>query len=396
MQQISNFLNIKLLQIGEESFSVLFFLVNLLFPLLAVFFLSFLLKWIFSSIAAADERQSQDARSKKEKRGPVFRFINILTAIAIAVIVLRLLILLLSFRQMLAVFTTPFFTNDKMKFSFFTIILFIVLLYVANVCSKFTVRITKTYLMNYLKLKNKNTISMIIRYSVLTAIMFIGFPFIGIDIGSLAIILGALGFGIGFGLQDLIANFISGVTINASQIITEGDRIVILDIEGTVQQIRMLNTVVRNLTGDELIVPNRYIVSNPVHNYTYSDPFFYIHCSVSVSYSSDLHLVEKVMKKAAESLPYRVADQEIYFRVKAFMDSGIGLSVYVRISNVSDKYAATSDLHMKVWELFNEHGIEIPFPQLDLHLRSRVQNLEEKSIVPNAKTGKETAPQQML
>ncbi len=375
MNEVFDFFTYPLITIGDRSFDLVYILVQLILPVVLVFVLSKVLrKMIFvfagSGKKAKTDEDLEEKKNVREKHRMIFRAINILSSISLFIIAFRFLILLLSLKQISSVFTEPFYSSGNLELSFLTFIQIIVLVYLANLCAKVFSSLFKKYTTRFIKHKNVSIVHILIRYGILVFIILIGLPIVGIDVGTLNIILGALGFGIGFGMQDLVGNFISGITIGSSRIISEGDRIVIGDIEGRVQQVNILTTVVRNLGGDELIVPNKHITGNPVHNYTHSDKIYTVHGSVEVSYHSDLHLVGRLMVDAAKSLSYRDEESEIFYRVKSFENSGIKVAVYVSIKDVSNRYAAISDLNLKIWELFRQHDIQIPFPQMDLHVKS--------------------------
>ncbi len=379
MDKISAFFDFTILSIRGEVFTVEFFIIHLIIPLVLLLVLSRLFRHIILLIAGNDNgKASRDSHISHTKGKGIrtrydiaLKVIHTITLIIVIVIVVRLLLLLLSLRNIVEIFTTPFFTNGNITISFLNIVQIIILLYIANSLSKIGMQVSQRYVIQHVTIKNKNSLGILIRYGVFTIVIFVGLPFIGIDIRSLNLVFGALGFGIGFGLQDVVGNFISGISMNTSRVINEGDRVLVMDIEGTVEHINMLHTVIRNLSGDELIIPNKYLTNNPVQNYTHSDRIFYINCKVQVSYQSDLYMVEKVMKEAAETMPYRETGKDMFFRVQKFADSGIKVAIYVCIRDVKDRYQVSSDLHIKVWELFKKYAIEIPYPQLDMLLKNK-------------------------
>ena len=381
MDNISTFFDFEILHIRGEVFTIEFFIINLIIPLILTLIFSILVKRVVYLIANNDplyrkqklhtKKNQSHANVVRTRYDVTLRVIKTVTLVIVIVIIIRLLLLLLSLRKIVSVFITPFFNSGNISISFFSIIQIIVLLYIANTVSKLSMQVLQHYIIQHFRIKNKNSVSMLIRYCTFTMVIFIGLPFIGIDIGSLNLLFGAFGFGIGFGLQDIVGNFISGISMNTSQVINEGDRVLVMNNEGIVEQINLLHTVIRNLSGDELIIPNKYLTNNPVQNYTHSDKIFYVSCKVQVSYQSDLHVVEKVMKEAAESINSRIKEQEMFFRVQEFADSGINVAIFVCIRDVKERYQVSSDLHFKIWELFKQYAIDIPYPQLDILLKNK-------------------------
>lgn len=282
------------------------------------------------------------------------------------------------------IFTRPFFKSGKTSISVISIFLLFVLIYVSNFLSVQIKSIARE-LLGHQKRINARTVTMfssLLRYGSLFIAFLIGLPIIGIDISSLTVIFGALGIGIGFGLQDFIANYVAGISINLSNVISEKDRVIIDKVEGDVQKINLLNTVIRSVLQEELIVPNKLIVGQPIQNLSHSDSMLTIGTVVQVSYKSDLHKVQRVMEEAAYKLKYLYSYNHVWFRLRSFDDSGITVSVWVTITFAHEHFAAQSDLNMLVWKAFREHEIEIPFPQLDLHVKNAPPPLHTRHEKP--------------
>jgi potassium-dependent mechanosensitive channel len=132
-----------------------------------------------------------------------------------------------------------------------------------------------------------------------------GLSIIGIDLSALTVIFGVLGIGLGFGLQNVVSNFFSGLIIIITRPVKEGDRILVNGIEGTILQIRILATVINTLTNESIIVPNSKLVQESVHNFSFYDPSIIIKNDIGVSYSSDVDQVLSVLQGVAEGNPFR-------------------------------------------------------------------------------------------
>ncbi len=209
----------------------------------------------------------------------------------------------------------------------------------------------------------------LLRYGVMTIVFLIGLSVIGVNLSSITLIFGVLGIGIGFGLQNVVSNLFAGIIIILSRPIKEGDRIFVYNYEGTVVQVRVLSTVINTLTNETIIVPNALLVAEPVHNYSYSDRSIVIRNNIGVSYNTDLDAALKVLEEITSKNPYRDPDRKNNVRVKEFGASSIDIAVFTWIKEVSDKYDAHHWMNMETWRTFKEKGIEIPYSQIDLHIK---------------------------
>lgn len=205
---------------------------------------------------------------------------------------------------------------------------------------------------------------------IITAV--IGLSLIGINLSSLTVIFGVLGIGLGFGLQDVVANIFAGLVIVFSHPVKEGDRIVVGQLEGTVHEIKMIHTVVTTPTNETIIVPNSQITGSMMHNYSYDSPHIVMCTSVQVSYRSDIEQVRDILLEIARRNPYGlrgVPDREPRFHLWSFDDSGITLRLCTWIGNAQERIVAMTWTNMEIWRAFRHHGIEIPYPQMDVHLK---------------------------
>ena len=265
----------------------------------------------------------------------------------------------------------PFFTSGTTRISVVTIILLLPIFYLATWAGNSARRMLERGLLNRLNLDPSRRFSLVslVRYGVITLVVVIGLSIVGINLSSLAVIFGVLGLGIGFGLQGVVANLFAGIMIILSQPIKEGDRIHINDMEGDVRQIRVLYTVVNTIANETLIVPNRQIVENVVHNQSYEHPGIIVLTNVQVSYRSDLDDVREVLMEVGNRSGYRVPglDPRVIFR--SFDDSGITVSLAIPIGHATERHRTRSDTIVEIWRAFRDNGIEIPFPQMDLHVK---------------------------
>lgn len=217
------------------------------------------------------------------------------------------------------------------------------------------------------------TLSRITQYLILTIGVLISFNFVGINLSSLTVIFGLLSVGIGFGLQNVTSNFISGLIILFERPISVGDRVVVNEIEGDVTEINIRSTMVRTVNNIYIIVPNTEFVSKDVINYSHGDPSYRLDVSVGVSYGSDLDTVLKALKEVANANTkvMRKPDPEVH--LIEFGDSSWNMELRAWIPDVKDYPQVRNELNQAIVRTFRKYEVEIPFPQRDLHVRSSVK-----------------------
>lgn len=216
------------------------------------------------------------------------------------------------------------------------------------------------------------TLSRITQYIIITIGALISFQFIGIDLSGLAVIFGLLSVGIGFGLQNVTSNFISGLIILFERPISVGDRVTVSNIEGDVTEINIRSTKVRTVNNVSIIVPNSEFVSKDVINYSHGDPTYRLDINVGVSYGSDLDTVLKAMKEVADENKHVLQNPPPDVHLLEFGDSSWNMQLRSWIGDVKDYPQIRNELNKAIVRKFREYGIEIPFPQRDLHVRSSV------------------------
>lgn len=216
-------------------------------------------------------------------------------------------------------------------------------------------------------------IAQIVSNLVLIVGIFIVLENTGINLGALTIFAGAVGIGVGFGLQNIASNFISGLVILAERPIAIGDRVEVAGLAGQVELIRARSTVIRTNDNIAMIVPNSKFIEEPVTNWTYGDPRVRFRIPVGVAYGSDVNKVREALIAAGQSNPHVLRDPAPSVFLHKFGDSSIDFELVVWSSEMSHRPSRfKSDLNFAIEEKLREAGIEIPFPQRDLHIRSGV------------------------
>jgi len=221
----------------------------------------------------------------------------------------------------------------------------------------------------------RDSIKKLLHYSL----VFLGFLFAmslaGVELKNFAVLAGAFGIGIGFGLQNIVNNFVSGLILLFERPVKVGDMVVIDDVWGTVGKIGLRSTVVTTLDESEIIVPNSQLVAEKVTNWSLSSPLCRVSLPVGVAYGSDVPLVLRILVETGESHPSVLKDPPPSPLFQGFGESSLDFELRVWISDVRDRLRVRSDLCQEIDRRFRDAGVEIPFPQRDLHLRSVAGNI---------------------
>src|SRR5438309_2284142 len=228
-------------------------------------------------------------------------------------------------------------------------------------------------------------ISQIVANVVLFVGIFVVLENTGIHLAALTVFAGAVGVGVGFGLQNIASNFISGLVILAERPITIGDRVEVAGIAGQVQQIRARSTVIRTNDNIMMIVPNTKFIDSPVTNWTYGDRRVRFRIPVGVAYGSDVAKVSESLLAVAHENPHTLKDPAPGVFLEKFGDNSIDFKLMVWSSEMSARPSRyRSDLNFAIAQKFREAGIEFPFPQRDVHIRDGVLKVENVTAEANA------------
>jgi small-conductance mechanosensitive channel len=240
----------------------------------------------------------------------------------------------------------------------------------------FTGRIKRWFLRRFLKGSDadigvRQAVATIIRYCIVVLGSFIILQTAGIDLSALLLVAGGLGIGIGFGLQNAISNFTSGLIILFERPIKIGDRIDVGGVTGDVTNISLRATTIRTNDNIFILVPNSEFTDSRVTNWTYSDRDVRIWVPVGVSYSSDAEEVKKLLFEVAAEEPgvLKEPPPEVLFSEYAESSLNFNLLVWTR-EFITRPPVLRSRLNFAIQKKFREHGIQIPFPQRDLHIKS--------------------------
>jgi small-conductance mechanosensitive channel len=216
----------------------------------------------------------------------------------------------------------------------------------------------------------RDSIATLLHYALIVVGVFVGLSVFGVDLTNLALIAGALSVGIGFGLQNVVNNFVSGLILLFERPVRVGDVVVLGEDWGTVEKIGLRSTVIMTFNGSELIVPNGDLIAQRVTNWTLTSPKARLVLPVGVAYGNDPARVIEVLEGVARDYPLGLEEPAPMAVFTGFGESSLDFELRVWLGAFEQLLQARSELGAAVVRRFAEEGIEIPFPQRDLHLRS--------------------------
>ena len=218
-------------------------------------------------------------------------------------------------------------------------------------------------------------ISTPVRYALVSLGFLAAVSATGLSLDRFAILMGALGVGIGFGLQNVVNNFVSGLILLFERPVQVGDVVQLTDLHGRIERIGIRASIVRTWDGAEVVVPNGRLISDSLTNWTLSDRRRRLELEVGVAYGTDPERVIELITEVARSHPDVLADPVAVVLFLGFGDSSLDFSLRAWTSQYDEGLRIRSELAVAVNRVLADAGIEIPFPQRDLHLRSVAREL---------------------
>ncbi len=223
------------------------------------------------------------------------------------------------------------------------------------------------------------SISILVKYVIVTLGFFIAAGAAGMKLDNLAFIFGALGVGIGFGLQDIINNFISGLILLFERPIHIGDNISVGELEGVVRHIGIRSSIIQSYDRSEVVVPNSKLISNEVINWTLSNQMRRLEIQIGVAYGTDMEKAMKILEECAKEHKEVLDNPPPYVWFKEFNDSSIDFRLLFFYPRYDGGLTVRSEVAAAIVKAFNENGITIPFPQVDVHIQEALKK-EDKRI----------------
>ncbi len=220
----------------------------------------------------------------------------------------------------------------------------------------------------------------LIKIVLVSLALVIGLNTVGIDLTAFAVFSGAVGVGLGFGLQKIVSNFVSGIILLLEHSIKPGDVIEVGNTHGLVTALGGRYASVRGRDGKEYLIPNETLITNQVINWSYSSPLLRLDVAFGVSYASDLHQVRRLAIEAAQQTPRVLAAPSPVCHITEFGGSTINLLLRFWIGDPANGVRnVTGDVYLALWDSFREHGIELPFPQREIRITELPRRTQVRS-----------------
>ena len=224
----------------------------------------------------------------------------------------------------------------------------------------------------------RESVATLFGYTAFVIAILVGLGVGGVDMTKFAILAGALGVGIGFGLQNIVNNFVSGLILLFERPVRTGDFIAVGDSEGTVRKVRIRATEIQTLNNQNVIIPNSELISTHVTNWMLRDRYCRITVGVGVAYGSDTELVKRLLFEVVEEHPEAFGMEQtqapkpmVWFT--NFGDSSLDFEIKCYIQDVVRRYIVASEMRFNIDAKFREHGVTIPFPQRDVWFKDALR-----------------------
>ncbi len=218
-------------------------------------------------------------------------------------------------------------------------------------------------------------VARIIQYLFLFIGLLVLFQSVGLNLSTLTVLSGTIGIGLGFGMQNIIENFVSGIIILLERPIKVGDRIEMGSVSGDVMQISVRSTTIRTNSNITMIVPNSEFITSRVINWSHTDRLVRFEFPVGVSYKSDPNKVKLILLEVATEHTGVIKEPKPEVLFKGFGESSLDFELRVWTKTYTRfPLILKSELYYKIFDAFKAHGIEIPYPQRDLHIKEPLKN----------------------
>ena len=295
------------------------------------------------------------------------------------------------FRSLEDVIFSPFITRGSTEISIYKVLQVIVFVSIIVLLARASRRVLLSQILSKtpLDLGIQHAVATFTQYLVLAFGFLVGLPTFGINLSALSFLAGAVGVGVGFGLQNITNNFISGIIILFERPIKIGDRIEVGDVNGDVVHIAARSTTVRTNDNIAIIIPNSSFISANVINWSHGDSKVRFRVPVQVAYDSDIRLVEKLLMEVARDNENVLEDPPPRVIFKEFGESALKFELRVWSSRLLHRRGVLiSQLNFAIFEKFREQGVQIPYPRRDLHLKldARTSHDLQAAALPPSET----------
>ncbi|GAB4369488.1 MAG: mechanosensitive ion channel [Elainellaceae cyanobacterium] len=294
---------------------------------------------------------------------------------------------------------TPFLEFGGQAISLLWVIQLLLALVTVSIITRFVKSFLKYRLLAGLGIDdgNREAIATLISFGIGAVGYIIVLQATGFNLASLAVIIGGLGVGIGFGLQDITKNLLSGLTILIERKLRVGDFIEFDGIEGYIEEISIRSTVIHTLAGAEVVIPNSQLAEERITNWSYRDFKGRVEVSVGVAYGSDPVLVTETLLDAARALTDVLSEPSPKVIFDGFGDSALNFKLWIWTNRIDRRVIISSDLTFTIEYYLRQRGITIPFPQIDLWVKtphSLTDSNSRPEVTSSQGNGKESQPTQ--
>lgn len=276
------------------------------------------------------------------------------------------------------ILNTQLFTLSGRSVTISSIIFFFLIIVLTWIISKYIRSLIRDKFSDRFEAGTGHTIRRLTHYSIMIIGFIVAIDFIGFDLTSLAVVAGFLSVGIGFGLQNITSNFISGLILMFERPISVGDIVTVDDKIGTIEDIGLRATTVNTVDNIHVVIPNSKFVQETVTNWTRGDQKIRIRLSVGVAYGSDVEKVKDILFDIAKNVEGVLEEPEPQVVFQEFGGSSLNFEFRVWVATPRDRIKVSNRVNELINERFEEQDVEMPFPQRDLHVRSSVP-LETKN-----------------
>jgi potassium-dependent mechanosensitive channel len=268
-------------------------------------------------------------------------------------------------------------TFGKMSITPGNLLYFFVILIVTFAITRFISTIVQEGVMRPLKLSRgvPSAISLVIRYFIIVFGVVVSLGALGVDLSGFSLMAGALGVGIGFGLQNIISNFVAGIILTFERPILPEDTVEVGTILGVVKKIGVRSSIVRSFDGADVVVPNNNLLSNELINWTQADHKKRVEIKIGAAYGTNPNVVMKILYDAAMEYKYTHKNPEPLPLFDEFADSSLNFRLLFWVP-VDSVLVSKSDVSIDIYNRFEAAGIQIPFPQQDVNIIQKEQNTE--------------------
>jgi potassium-dependent mechanosensitive channel len=254
----------------------------------------------------------------------------------------------------------------------FSLIAFVLTLIITAAVARRIRRLLEVYFLSRVPVETgaQYAVASLTQYALWVVGVLVGMRILNINLTAIAVVAGALGVGIGFGLQNVVANFVCGLVLLVERPIRVHDRITMEGVEGNVRAVNFRSTIIETNDNISVIVPNSEFINGKVINWSIGDPRVRIHVPVGVAYGSNMETVTRALLRVADEAEGVLKDPAPEVRFIEFGNSSLNMELLVWINEPAKHFYLRSQLNFAIDAAFRRDGVEVPFPQRDVHVRS--------------------------